>query len=65
VWQPGTEHVEGLHAGIVDRVGASRRVGAQSRLVYRAPKAGVYYLEAKLLTPARAIVSYRLSLARK
>jgi hypothetical protein len=65
LWRPGTKHVLGLHAPVGDRVATSTRVGAESRLVYRATKGGVYYLESKLLTPARAIVSYRLSLARK
>jgi subtilisin family serine protease len=65
LWRPGTQHVEGLHASVQDRVATSRRVGSQSRLVFRATAPGVYYLEAKLLTPVRAIVSYKLSLARQ
>lgn len=65
LWRPGTQHVLGLHAPIGNRVATSTRVGGQSRLTYRATAAGVYYLEAKLLRPARAIVSYKLSLARQ
>ena len=65
LWKPGTQHVLGLHAPIANRVAVARRVGGQSRLGYRATRSGVYYLEAKLLRPTRAIVSYRLALARK
>jgi subtilisin family serine protease len=65
LWKPGTTHVLGLHAPIGNRVATSRRVGTQSRLTYRATRAGVYYLEAKLLRPARAVVSYKLALVRK
>ena len=65
LWEPGTPHVLGLHAPVGDRLATSTRVGSQSRLAYRAATSGVYYLEAKLLTPTRAIVSYRLSLVRK
>jgi len=65
LWKPRTQHVLGLHAPVADRVATSRRVGTQSRLAYRAEGSGVYYVEAKLLTPARAIVSYKLSLVRK
>jgi subtilisin family serine protease len=65
LWQPGTQHVLGIHAQVGNRVAASSRVGLQSRLAYRATESGVYYLEVKLLTPARAIIGYRLSLARK
>jgi subtilisin family serine protease len=64
LWLPGTQHVEGLHAAIRDRVSTSVRIGAQSRLAYTARESGVYYLELKLLTPSRPIVTYRLSLAR-
>jgi subtilisin family serine protease len=65
LWKPGTVHVEGLHVPIGNRVALSTRVGGQSRLTYRAPASGTYYLEAKLLTPSRPIVSYTLSVARK
>ena len=65
LWQPGTKHVLGLRAQVGNRVATSSRVGGQSRLAYRATRSGVYYVEAKLLTPARAIIGYRLSLTRK
>jgi subtilisin family serine protease len=65
LWKPGTPHVLGLHAPIGDRVATSKRVGAQSRITFRATAAGVYYLEARLLAPTHAIVGYRLALARK
>jgi subtilisin family serine protease len=65
LWQPGSEHVEGLHVAIGKRVAVSTRVGGQSRLAYRARVSGTYYLEAKLLTPSRPAVSYSLSVARQ
>jgi subtilisin family serine protease len=65
LWKPGTVHVEGLHVAIRNRVATSDRIGGQSRLAYRATEAGTYYLEAKLLTPSRDIVQYKLSVARK
>jgi subtilisin family serine protease len=65
LWKPGTQHVLGLHAPIGNRLAVSTRVGGQSRLRYTARVAGVYYLELKLLRPSRAIVGYRLALARK
>jgi hypothetical protein len=46
------------------RVADSRRVGAQVRLSYRAPAAGVYYLEAKLTAPVHDPVQYKLGLTR-
>jgi hypothetical protein len=65
LWKPGTQHVLGLHAPIGNRVAISTHVGGQSRLHFRAKATGVYYLEVKLLEPSRAIVGYRLALARK
>ena len=64
LWRPGTQHVAGLDSSIADRVATSRRVGAQTRLSYRAPVGGIYYLEAKLDTPSRPVVSYRLGLSK-
>jgi Subtilase family len=64
LWRPGTQHVEGLDAPIGNRVATSRHVGRQDRLAYRVPTSGVYYLAAKLATPSRPVVSYRLALAR-
>ena len=63
LWPPGTRRVEGLDLKVA-RVAQSRRTGAQARLVFRAKRAGTYYLEAKLVTKARDPVQYRLALAR-
>jgi subtilisin family serine protease len=67
LWAPGTQHVEPTPerapAGV--RVAQSRRSGAQVRLSYRAPVAGVYYLEAKLVAPVRNPVQYTLGLSRR
>ena len=64
LWRPGTQHVAGVDSSVADRVATSRRFEAQSRLSYRAPTGGIYYLEAKLNTPSRPVVAYRLGLAK-
>lgn len=64
LWRPGTQHVLGLRARFVDRAAVSRLAGTQSRLAFRAPVGGVYYLEAKLATQSRAVAAYRLALTR-
>lgn len=64
LWAPRTKLVEGIRADTSDRLLEGRRVGAQSRLAYRAPSTGTYFLELKLLTKSRDVVSYRLALAR-
>jgi hypothetical protein len=66
LWAPGTERVESTpRTTFVDsRVAHSRRVGAQSRIAYRATRTGIYYLEAKLVTPLHEPVQYRLALGR-
>jgi len=63
LWPPGVDRLESIE---VQRllVARSRGVGDQARLAYRAPSSGVYYLEAKLGTPTRDPVGYRLALAR-
>ncbi|MGH3001910.1 MAG: S8 family peptidase [Gaiellaceae bacterium] len=63
LWLPGTTRVDGLSTAS-GRVAQSRRVGSQVRLAYRAPKAGTYYLEIRLVSKTRDPVQYRLSLAR-
>ena len=64
LWRPGTQHVQGLHADIQNRVATSTRVGAQTRLTFRAQTGGIYYLEAQLNTPSRPVVEYRLGVAK-
>jgi subtilisin family serine protease len=64
LWAPGTQRVESLDLKNV-RVAQSRRMGLQARLTYRARVGGTYYLEAKLVSPARDPVSYRLALSRR
>ena len=61
LWAPGTQRIESLDASA--RLARSRRVGGQSRLAYRAAKAGTYYLAVKLVAPARNPVQYKLALA--
>jgi subtilisin family serine protease len=64
LWQPGTQHVAGVDSSLADRVATSHRAGSQNRLAYTARTAGIYYLEAKLETPSRPVVAYRLGLAK-
>jgi hypothetical protein len=64
LWAPGTMHVDTLATGS-QRVAGSQRVGSQVRLSYRAPAAGVYYLQAKLIAKTREPLAYRLALARR
>jgi hypothetical protein len=64
LWAPETKLVEGIDADTGDRLLEGRRVGGQSRLTYRAPTTGTYYLELKLVSKSRNVVPYRLGLAR-
>jgi subtilisin family serine protease len=64
LWKPGTERVEGLFVDAHNRVATSMRVGRQARISFRAVTGGIYYLEAKLATPTRNVVPYRLAVAR-
>jgi hypothetical protein len=65
LWAPGTAHVEATPRSPADpRLAASRRVGSQARLSYRAAATGIYYVEAKLVAPVRDPVQYALSLTR-
>jgi hypothetical protein len=63
LWRPGTDRLETLDAQ-QERLAVSRRVGAQSRRAYRARVTGIYYLSAKLVSPTRNPVQYRLAVAR-
>jgi subtilisin family serine protease len=65
LWRPGTQRVEGLDVDLTSRLVQSTRAGTQERLAYTARVSGTYYLEAKLVAPARDPVSYRLSLVKK
>jgi subtilisin family serine protease len=64
LWAPGTQHVDGLSVDTSARLTQSRRVGAQERLSFHAAKAGIYYLEAKLVSKTRDPLRYRLALTR-
>jgi len=65
LWAPGTQHVEGISVDLSKRLAQSTRAGSQERLAYTATVSGTYYVEAKLVAPARDPVSYRLALARR
>jgi hypothetical protein len=65
VWSPGTQRVEGLRVDLRRRVAQSRSIGTQARLAYRAAEAGIYYLQAKLVTKSVNPVEYKLSLVRR
>jgi len=64
LWAPGTARIEGLDLRDV-RLTHSHRAGRQSRLAYRARVGGIYYLEAKLVSPSHDPVQYRLALSRR
>ena len=64
LWAPGTLRVESLDLKNV-RLAGSRRQGLQARLGYKARVGGTYYLEAKLVSPTRDPVQYRLALSRR
>jgi subtilisin family serine protease len=64
LWAPGTQRVESLDLKNV-RVAESIRQGLQARLAYTARASGTYYLEAKLVSPVRDPVEYRLGLSRR
>jgi len=64
LWAPGTKVIEGISVDTGERLLEGRRVGAQSRLAYRAPANGTYYLELKLVTKVRDGVPYKLALDR-
>jgi hypothetical protein len=64
LWAPGTQRVESLDLKNV-RLAGSRRQGLQARLAYKARVGGTYYLEAKLVSPTRDPVQYRLALSRR
>jgi subtilisin family serine protease len=65
LWAPGTTHVDGLHADTSLHVESGHSVGAQTRLSYRAPGSGVYYLEAKLVTKTHDPLAYTLGVSRR
>ena len=65
LWAPATKVVEGISADTGDRLLEGRQVGVQSRLSFRAPKSGVYYVELKLVSKVRNGVPYRLALSRR
>ncbi len=65
LWAPGARHLDGLRADTSLRVELGHRVGAQTRLAYRAVEGGVYYLEAKLVTKTRDPLRYTLGVSRR
>jgi hypothetical protein len=67
LWPPGTQEVEPRTVGVrlpTSPVARSRAAGGQVRLAFKATKAGIYYLEAKLVSQSHDPVQYRLALAR-
>ena len=63
LWAPGTERVESL-GDQQSRLAQSRLIAGQARLAFRAPRAGTYYLELKLVQRNVEPMSYQLALAR-
>jgi hypothetical protein len=61
LWKPGTKHVDDL--GSVRRVARqSARPGSREYLSYRAPEAGIYYVQVKL--GARGAGRYKLVIVK-
>jgi hypothetical protein len=61
LWKPGTKHVDDL--GSVPRIARqSARPGPREYLSYRAPKAGIYYVQVKL--GARGAGRYKLVIVK-
>jgi hypothetical protein len=68
LWPPGTEAVEPRTVGeklATTPLTRSRPVAGQVRLAFTARAGGTYYLEAKLVSPVRDPVQYRLALSRR
>lgn len=63
LWKPGTLHVTGTAEHASDQVATAVAVGAQKRLAYVVPASGTYYLEVRFVPPARARLTYTLSVA--
>jgi hypothetical protein len=62
IWLPGTKRVDHQRS-VAQLAGYSNRPGASERLVHRAAKAGVYYVQVKVSTPGAG--SYVLTLRRQ
>ena len=65
LWKPGTQHVVGVNARMEDQAAAATSAGGQKRLAFSVPQTGTYYLEVRFVPPARARVTYTLSLATR
>jgi len=63
LWKPGTLHVTGTAEHASDQVATAVAVGAQKRLAYVVPASGTYYVEVRFVPPARARLTYTLSVA--
>ena len=63
LWKPETLHVSGLGVHESDTAATGMPVGGQKRLAFVPPATGTYYLEVRFVPPARARVTYTLSVA--
>jgi hypothetical protein len=63
LWKPGTPHVAGVGERDSDAIATGAPVGGQKRLAYVVPVTGTYYVEVRFVPPARARVTYTLSVA--
>jgi subtilisin family serine protease len=61
VWRPGTRRVD-HHRSVHQLVSHKGGPGASERLVFRAPRTGLYYVQVKISTPGAG--QYQLKLAR-
>jgi hypothetical protein len=65
LWNPGTQYVVGVNAQTGDQAAVATSVAGQKRLAFTVPRTGTYYLEVRFVPPARARVTYTLSLATR
>jgi hypothetical protein len=65
LWKPETQHVDGPDVDPANKLASAVTVSGQKRLAVVVPASGTYYLEVKFVPPARARVTYTLSVATR
>jgi subtilisin family serine protease len=64
LWKPGTQAVNDLRSQRL-RAAQSSKPGATEQLAYRAQRAGWYFMEAKITSPAQGPTPYELSFEKR
>jgi serine protease len=65
LWKPDTQHVDGPDVDPADKLATAVTASGQKRMAVVVPATGTYYLEVKFVPPARARVTYTLSVATR